>query len=147
MIDFFRQKGIIRETSFVGTPQQNGIVERKNHHILNVARTLLFQANLHIEFWEYCAITTGYLINMTPKTLLNRKSHFEVLYDQPPPLNHLRTFGCLCYVHNQKQDSDKFASRGNKSVLLVIIIKRRASSFITLKMELSMFLEEMLMSL
>ncbi|KAG7598819.1 F-box associated interaction domain [Arabidopsis suecica] len=116
--DFFREKGIIHETSCVGTPQQNGRVERKHRHILNVARALRFQANLPVEFWGFCALTAGYLINRTPSMILKGKTPFELLYQRTPPMNHLRVFGCLCYVHNQKHGGDKFASRSNKSVFL-----------------------------
>ncbi|KAG7599411.1 Reverse transcriptase RNA-dependent DNA polymerase [Arabidopsis suecica] len=116
--DFFAEKGIIHETSCVGTPQQNGRVERKHQHILNVARALRFQANLPIEFWGYCALTAGYLINRTPTKLLHGKTPFELVYGRPPPLDHLRVLGCLCFVHNQKHGGDKFASRSTKSVFL-----------------------------
>ncbi|KAG7585027.1 GAG-pre-integrase domain [Arabidopsis thaliana x Arabidopsis arenosa] len=116
--DYFMDNGIIHETSCVGTPQQNGRVERKHRHILNVARALMFQADLPIEFWGYCALTAGYLINRTPTTILNGKTPFELIYNRPPPLNHLRVFGSLCYVHNQKHGGDKFARRSMKSVFL-----------------------------
>lgn len=46
----FHERGIVFQTSCIGTPQQNGRVERKHRHILNVARALRFQGNLPISF-------------------------------------------------------------------------------------------------
>ena len=115
---YFWEQGIIHETSCVGTPQQNGRVERKHRHILNVARALRFQAGLPIEFWAECALTACYLINRTPSKLLHDKTPFEMLYQRQPAFEQLRVFGCLCYAHNQNHNGDKFSSRSRRCIFI-----------------------------
>jgi len=70
---YFRQHGIIQESSCVDTPQQNGRVEWKNRHILNVARALRFQASLPINFWGECVLIAAYLINRTLTKYLTQR--------------------------------------------------------------------------
>ena len=67
VLNFFCQKeGIIHESSCVNTPQQNGIVERKNGHLLNQTRALLFQNHVPKIFWRETLLTATYLINRLP---------------------------------------------------------------------------------
>jgi len=61
--DFYDSKGIIHQKSCVETPQQNGIVERKHQHILNVVRAFLFQSKLPKLFWSYVVLHAVFLIN------------------------------------------------------------------------------------
>lgn len=117
MRDFFLNTGVEFQRSCVSTPQQNGVVERKHRHILNIARALCFQSYIPLSFWGECVLTAIYLINRLPTPLLANKSLFELLYQKLPPLAHLRVFGCLCYavvVH----PAHKFASRARHCVFL-----------------------------
>ena len=50
MQNYFSERGIIHQRRSVGTPQQNGVIERKHRHILEVARALRFQAHLPLQF-------------------------------------------------------------------------------------------------
>ncbi|CAH9126867.1 unnamed protein product, partial [Cuscuta epithymum] len=116
--DFFRNSGIVFQTSCVGTPQQNGRVERKHRHILNVARALRFQGHLPISFWGECVLTASHLINRTPSAIHNFKTPYEILFGVPPCYQSLRVFGCLCYAYNMRSRSDKFLSRSRKCIFL-----------------------------
>ncbi|XP_021746631.1 uncharacterized protein LOC110712474 [Chenopodium quinoa] len=116
--DYFDATGIIFQTPCVGTPQQNGRVERKHKQILSVGRALRFQAKLPIYFWGECVLAAAHLINRTPTPLLQNKTPFEILFDKPPMFDAIRTFGCLCFAHNQKTNGDKFASRSRKCVFV-----------------------------
>ncbi|KAF5812881.1 putative RNA-directed DNA polymerase [Helianthus annuus] len=117
MVDFCKQKGIIHQTSCSYTPQQNGVVERKHRHLLNVARTLMFQSGLPLKFWSDCVLTAVYIINRLPSSVLNGKSPYELMFSFKPSLSHFRNFGCLCFS-TILNESDKFAYHADKCILI-----------------------------
>lgn len=115
---YFKDKGIVHQTSCVNTPQQNGRVERKHRHILNVARALLFQASLPVTFWGEAVLTAAYLINRTPSSVLNGSTPYEVLNGVKPDYKVLKVFGSACYVHRASRDKDKFGPRSRLCVFV-----------------------------
>ena len=118
LANFYSSKGIIHQTSCRETPQQNGRVERKHQHILNVARALLFQSNLPKIFWSYAILHAVFLINRIPTPILNNSSPFEKLYNKAPDYHDLKPFGCLCYFSTLQHNRHKFDARAKKGVFL-----------------------------
>lgn len=104
----------MHHTSCVATPQQNGRVERKHQHILNISISIMFLANLPIKFWGESVLTAAHLIHQTPSSLLNGKSPYECLYGKSPSYDKIKTFGCLCYAHKSSRNKDKFKARSRK---------------------------------
>ena len=109
-IKLFHELGILHQSSCSYTPQQNGVVERKHRHILNIARAIIFQSKLPIRYWGYCVKAVVYLMNRLPSSSISNKSPYELLYSKTPTLDHLKVIGCLCYATVMPK-GDKFAER------------------------------------
>ena len=101
MSHYLSTHGILHQTSCVGTPQQNGVAERKNRDLLEKTRALMFHSNVPKKFWSQGVLTAAYLINRLPSKVLNFKSPYEILKGRQIDLSHLRVFGCTCCVHIQ----------------------------------------------
>jgi transposase InsO family protein len=116
---FCVDRGIIHQTSCPRTSQQNGVVERKHRHLLDVARTLLFHMHVPKHFWGDAVLTACRLINRMPSVFLNNKSLFSLLYpDCAPFLLTPRLFGCVAFVHVLDHDCDKLSPRARKCIFL-----------------------------
>ena len=64
--NFCDEKGIVRQLTIPYTPQQNGVVERRNRTLLDMVRSMMAQANLPISFWGDALLTAAYIINRVP---------------------------------------------------------------------------------
>ena len=116
--NFYGSQGILHQTSYVETPQQNEVVERKHQHLLAVAKALLFHANLPNFFWTQAVSLGVHIINKLSTKFLNQKSPHEVLFNCTPSINTLRVFGCLWYASTLKANRKKFDARARKCVYL-----------------------------
>nr|XP_016465485.1 PREDICTED: uncharacterized protein LOC107788322 [Nicotiana tabacum] len=63
-----------------------------------MARALRFQSHSPLKFWGECALTTAFIINGLPSSILSGKYPYELFHGQPPSLFHLKAFGCLYYA-------------------------------------------------
>lgn len=98
MPTFYATKGVVHQTSCVETPQQNGTMERKYQHILNVARARMIQSSLPKQYWSYSVLHVFYLINRPPFHVINNKTPYELMHSHKPGFQILKVFGTLCFA-------------------------------------------------
>lgn len=116
---FLDQLGIIHQTTYLGTPKQNGIAKRKNRHLLEVSRALLFTMNVRKTFWSDAGQTAAFLINRLATKVIDFQTPIVVmssparLFPIPP-----KVFGCICYVHVDKSQRSKLDPKSLKCIFL-----------------------------
>jgi hypothetical protein len=98
------------------TPQQNGVAERKNQTIMNMARTLIKEKSLSNIFWVEAVACSVYLLNRSPTTRLKMKVPQEAWSGTKLNVVHLRTFGCIAYAHIPSELRKKLDERSEKCI-------------------------------
>ncbi|RVW39422.1 Retrovirus-related Pol polyprotein from transposon TNT 1-94 [Vitis vinifera] len=111
--------GILLQSSCAHTPQQNGVAERKNRHLVETARTILLHSNVPFRFWGDAVLTACYLINRMPSSVLHDQIPHSLLFpDQPLYFLPPRVFGCTCFVHILTLGQDKLSAKAMKCLFL-----------------------------
>ncbi|XP_070013122.1 uncharacterized protein [Nicotiana sylvestris] len=128
--DFCNENGITHNFSAPKPPQQNGVVERKNRTLEEMARTMLIDSGITMNFWAEAFSTTYYLLNRCMMRSLINKTLYELLNGRKSKLTHLRTFRCKCYVLNKGKDKlGKFDAKSDEGIFLGYSSQRKASRY------------------
>nr|GEU92951.1 retrovirus-related Pol polyprotein from transposon TNT 1-94 [Tanacetum cinerariifolium] len=98
--EYYEQVGISHETSVARSTQQNGVVERRNHTLIEAARTMLIYAQASLFLWAEAVATACYTQNRSIIRLRHGKTPYELLHNKLPDLSFLHAFGTLCYPTN-----------------------------------------------
>ncbi|CAL2271615.1 unnamed protein product [Prunus armeniaca] len=119
---FLQDHGIIHQRSCPYTPQRNGVVERKNKHLLEVIRASIFSANMPRSFWGEAVVSAAYLINRIPFSILNFQTPLQTLHHHiqtlPTPNLEPWIFGCVVFVHLHDHQLSKLDPRAKKCVFI-----------------------------
>jgi transposase InsO family protein len=116
--EFLGEEGIKHEFSVPYTPQQNGVVERKNRTLIKAARTMLDEYKTPDNFWAEVVNTACHAINRLYLHKIYKKTAYELLTRNKPKVDYFRVFGCKCFILNKKVKSSKFAPRVDEGFLL-----------------------------
>ncbi|KAI3772604.1 hypothetical protein L6452_03794 [Arctium lappa] len=110
--------GISHTFSAARTPQQNGVVERRNRTLVEAARTMLSYYKLPLFLWAEVVATTCYTQN---RSIINKrfnKTPYKIINKRVPNINYFHAFGCTCFVLNDKDDLGKFSPKADDGVFI-----------------------------
>jgi transposase InsO family protein len=115
---FLEEEGIKHEFSSPYTPQQNGVVERKNRTLLDMARTMLDEYKTLDRFWAEAISTACYSINRLYLHRILKKTSYELLTGKKPNVSYFRVFGSKCFILIKRGRNSKFAPKAVEGFLL-----------------------------
>ncbi|GJX32854.1 retrovirus-related pol polyprotein from transposon TNT 1-94 [Tanacetum coccineum] len=116
--EFYENVGISHQTSVARTPQQNGVVERRNRTLVEAARTMLIFSKAPLFLWAEAINTACYTQNRSLIRLRYNKTPYELMQDKKPDLSFLHVFGSLCYPTNDHEDLGKFDAKADIGIFV-----------------------------
>ncbi|GKE57821.1 putative ribonuclease H-like domain-containing protein, partial [Tanacetum coccineum] len=99
--------GIFHQKTVPRTPQQNGVVERRNRTLVEAARTMLIFSKAPMFLWAEAVATACYTQNRSLIHTRHDKTPYELVHNKKPDLTFFRVFGALCYPTNDSEDLGK----------------------------------------
>ncbi|GJY92536.1 retrovirus-related pol polyprotein from transposon TNT 1-94 [Tanacetum coccineum] len=111
--EYYEKVDISHETSVARSPQQNGVVERRNRALIEVASTMLIYAKAPLFLWAEAVATACYTQNRSVIRFRHGKTPYELLHDKLPDLSFFHVFGALCYLTNDSENLGKLQPKAD----------------------------------
>nr|GEZ29887.1 retrovirus-related Pol polyprotein from transposon TNT 1-94 [Tanacetum cinerariifolium] len=113
---YFASEGILHQTSITRTPEQNGVVERRNRRLVEAARTMLSAAKVTLYFWAEAIATTCFTQNRSLVIPRHEKTPYHIINDQKPSVKFFYIFGSVCYIVRDGENLDKMKEKGDACI-------------------------------
>ncbi|KAJ9567364.1 hypothetical protein OSB04_003330 [Centaurea solstitialis] len=115
---FYNSFGITQTFSAARTPEQNGVVERRNRTLVEAARSMLAESQLPQYLWAEAVNTACYTQN---RSIIHRRfgqTPYHILFGRVPSVGHFKVFGCKCFVLNETENRSKFGPKSDELVFV-----------------------------
>jgi hypothetical protein len=112
---FCRDLGLKHQYSTPFVPPQNGIVERTNRTLCEMARTMLDEHRTPRRYWAEAINTAYHVSNRILLRAFKKKTCYELMHGRAPKVSHFRVFGCKCFIL-KKGKLDKFEARPSDGI-------------------------------
>ncbi|KAJ9536560.1 hypothetical protein OSB04_un000259 [Centaurea solstitialis] len=116
--EYLTSVGITHNFSAPRTPQQNGVVERKNRTLVEAAGTMLNAFGLPLTFWAEAIYAACYTQNRSLVVKRFEKTPYQLLYNKRPNIKFFHVFGCKCYILNDREPLGKFDPKGDDAIFI-----------------------------
>nr|GFA05079.1 retrovirus-related Pol polyprotein from transposon TNT 1-94 [Tanacetum cinerariifolium] len=116
--EYYEQVGISHETSVARSPQQNGVIKRRNRTLIEAARTMLIYAQASLFLWAETMATACYTQNRSIIRIHHRLTPYELLHNKLPDLLFLHVFGSLCYPTDDSENLGKLQPNADIGIFI-----------------------------
>nr|GEZ97593.1 retrovirus-related Pol polyprotein from transposon TNT 1-94 [Tanacetum cinerariifolium] len=119
-------KGMHHQTSVARTPEQNGVVERRNRTLVEAARTMLSTAKVPLFFWAEAIATACFTQNRSLVIPRHEKTSYHIINNRKPSVKFFYIFGSLCYIVRDGENLDKMKEKGDECISVGYSTQSRA---------------------
>ncbi|KAK8619691.1 hypothetical protein V6N13_135973 [Hibiscus sabdariffa] len=98
--ELLKECGIVSQLTPPGTPQWNGVSERRNRTLLDMVRSMMSHTDLPTSFWGYALETAAFTLNRVPSKSVQKTPH-EMWTGRRPNMSFMKIWGCKAYVKHQ----------------------------------------------
>ncbi|GJV22496.1 retrovirus-related pol polyprotein from transposon TNT 1-94 [Tanacetum coccineum] len=118
LVNFCDEKGIYQNFSSPYTPEQNGVIERKNRTLIEAVRTMLSGSVFSKQYWTEVVAIACYTQNRSTIVKRHLKTPYEIFHKRIPNIEFLYVFGCPVYIHTHKDHLGKFDEKDDDGYFL-----------------------------
>ena len=110
-----KQCGIVSQLTPPGTPQRNGVSERRNRTLLDMVQSMMSLTDLPLSFWGYALETVAFTLNRAPSKSVET-TPYELRFGKKPKPPFLKVWGCVTYV--KRLQPDKLEPKSEKCIFI-----------------------------
>jgi transposase InsO family protein len=100
------------------TPQQNGVVERKNRTLKEMANCMIQSKGLSLKYWAEAINCANYIVNRTPTKALKNITPEEAWTKIKPDVSHFRVFGSIAWAHIPDEKRKALQPKSEKCIFV-----------------------------
>nr|GEX26455.1 hypothetical protein [Tanacetum cinerariifolium] len=117
---YFASEGINHQTFVARTPEQNGVVERRNHTLVEAARTMLSVAKVPLFFWAEAIATACFIQNRSLVIPRHEKTPYHIINNRKLSVKFFHIFGSLFYIVRDGENLDKMKEKGDACIFVSV---------------------------